>query len=129
MPSSARRRPHPRKLGTKISDLFELRTAVERGEATFEHYAAALMSSDDALAFHYDACRPRCNQGKYSRPVLEAPSGGGAGQGRGVEPGGLGAWSASYGRSATRALFPYTGPVYVKWDRIACPGFRWRAVR
>lgn len=51
----------------KISELPELRLAVERGEATFEDYAAALISCadpDDALACHYDASHPEAQPGR-----------------------------------------------------------------
>ena len=50
------------KLASKIAETPELQQAVQQREATFDHYAAALISCadpDDALASHYAASHPK----------------------------------------------------------------------
>jgi hypothetical protein len=55
------------KLASKIAETPELQQAVQQREATFDHYAGALISCadpDDALASHYAASHPKRRAGE-----------------------------------------------------------------
>ena len=97
----------------KISKLTELCTAVERGEPTFEDFAAALISCadpDDALPCRYAACHPRRKPGeKLSDAVARADLAFLAACAHSCQPGTAGSFWAVYGLHTLSERSTHTG--------------------
>ena len=98
----------------KIEELPDVKAAVEAGTATLEsHYAAALIACadpGDALACHYEACRPRRRAGeKLSDAVARVEMAFRAAAAHGCSPTAAGRFWAIFGLLTPAEQSAYTG--------------------
>ena len=101
------------KLASKIAETPELQQAVQQREATFDHYAAALISCadpDDALASHYAASHPKRRAGeKLSEAVARVERAFRSAAAYGCQPADAGRFWALYGLLTPQERSAYTG--------------------
>ena len=102
----------------KIEELPDLQAAAATGTATFEDYAAALISCadpDEALACHYEASRPRRNAGeKLSDAVARAELAFRAAAAHGCKPLDAGRFWAIFGLMSSAERSAFTGRAGVR---------------
>jgi hypothetical protein len=101
------------KLASKIAETPELQHAVQQREATFDHYAAALISCadpDDALASHYAASHTKRRAGeKLSEAVAPLERAFRSAAAHGCQPAEAGRFCALYGLPTPQERSAYTG--------------------